>query len=1276
MSNTLFVPIELDVLLANTALIDRDDFQRWKYSYVNLNDDSFSSPEPDAIGTGYDDRVKEGAYLHWTLPRSLRTARQGSSSDFPLIPNRWLIVRIHREAGKDNASKVWVVESDCPSSDANHASYFLVEDAVVASWKKSAQPDRKKAKPVKISTEVNTGAYTVNLGKAFDQTGWKEQAPSPMFLTAVAPGNIEFSAYMPFNEGILSFYDDLSDAPVSCTLSYFVTGWYSDPGKDIIATGPGGFTGGTTSAEVLTALNWTVAQDAGPGTIDKSLYTGMAFELVWEKNGESPPAPDQLVNTGAAKNLTVAVANTGVDAFSTLAGAQPDVVDGYSPAKAIELLRAFQYDMLPLLNQVNGEALLDEKVRQQWFNSKPGGTRWTITADDSNPGSNAPEVKLTPAEQAWLLQLNIDQNALDEALEKLYSLQWELNAVWWKYGFVTANKDIFPPGYPGFKLKDLEPFLDPTLDPENSKAYLSRVLAQLATVDGLLAKVPQPVTVTGVNARDAFLKGVAAFAKGKGIGAGKSLKAIAQPRYWQSNNPNVLISGVEPDKAADPDNALTVRLNTQNITGFTVDSKLITASTIGSVIPSLTNGAALPAAVQELYQEFFLLDPANAAQIAGKTGLDKSSIQQVMTPHLKADYIGTLPTNSLALWEQKWNPLYLEWEVYYTPIPFEWIAKPGNGKRTRNWTFDGTGYRLKTDVSGADNPESFGGRSLLSPHTQFTFGDRLKKFVDQYCKDGDELKELYKNIKTADNWKFLSQELVHFNEMLTQRDARAFRRPTVETFSKDGKDIPFAKVIGYPDNTSNPPYDTPPSRQGLVNTIPRVKIAESSDYPFHGIRSGQFYFNRLIVYDKFGRILKLIAPQDQGGLHDAANFPLVRDAAMNVTTNLTPDIQAPAQLPPRILQPARLDMLLVDQKDSSKILGLAEDVNPVCGWVIANHLDQSLLICGPDGKNMGEILLIQESGKSRAKWFPPPHGSITTVAQITAQTPQLGAFVTAAQGKTKAEFQALLGAIDSTLWTTDPLGDRTDKNMSVLIGRPLALVRLSLQFALDGTPLAPCDWPTPVKPPKIDKHIPDFTTSKFSIRFGDQAARDDGVIGYFTNQDYATFNSVVKPLGGHTYIKEIGPLGGEDGNYINLPFDGKTKEILTLLVDPRASIHATTGILPVKELTVPPQFVDKPLADMEATFRVGPLLSRILPASNTGGEHPAHPETINYLPVSEKNGTWSWWEKTVANPGTPQATTSWQGFGIKNPSTNATMNKKPATLRDGYLQFITDLAPE
>ncbi|RFS19952.1 hypothetical protein DVR12_19675 [Chitinophaga silvatica] len=1263
MDTSLIVPMALDILMAPNVLFNRDQLRWWRFNYANLN--NFQSPQP----RGYDSEIKNirsGTYLHWTLPRSLRMSKDSDNTEFPLVPNRWLIVRIHRDAGGNNVQRSWVLESDCPSSTLDNSSLFLVPKNVVKKWSESSDPNRKNSPhkaislgyPISADTNTDSGVYTVNLGVPIALNRWKEKSPDNMFLTAIAPGNIEYAGYVPNNLGIFSFYDDLSDVPAQTTLSYLVTGWYADKACDILTTGSNGFTGESSISDVLKKLNWTIAQGKNPGTANKSLYNGMAFGLPWNKS--SIPIPDQLEDIRNTNNVTVAIGNTGVDAFTTLVSEQLNKLLGYSNKdKMTELLKAFQYDLLPELNKINGNTIVANRVQREWFDERSGGTLYKIVRKsnaDTRESRTSGDGSITPNDKKWLLELNANQKNLDSEILKLNNLQWDLNAAWWKLGNLSSRNNENEKK----KKKNTEVSKDemaPTLSQKEFEEFLDKVLQQLDKIHKLQGKVPQPDNSGNDNAQDAFLKGIEKFAKQKGIANGFELKAVSAPRFWKPGNPGLLISGVESDAITNSNNNLEVRLPSQIISSFKISYKTIDVSTLGNIIPTLPNSTVLPKEILKIYKEFFLLDPANAKQIASKTGLTTNVVESAMLNPKPLNYSpGVLPACSLSKWTQKWNPLYLEWEITPLTVPYEWKK---NSTTTKNWNFNGFDYDLKSSPQGTSESASLKGRSILSPHTQFTFGAKLKAFVDQYGPENEDLTAIYNQIKDIDNWRFLSQELSEVNEYLSQRDPRAFRRPTIETF-KAGKDnIRLAKAIGYADNTSSPPYDTPTYAQGFVNSVPAISTSHKSQFPFHGIRSGQYYIKKLRLYDKFGRTLDLIVDVS-GAINSASHFPVVLDNAVKISENLVPHIKAPFQLPPRLLQHAKLDISLIDHVKNN----ITPEANPICGWLIHNYLDRSILVFLPDGTSAGELLLVQPGIVKTVNWVPPPNDNGITIDSIKAKSEQLYAFIIGLKGKSERDFKALLSVIDITLSKIDPPGNRTDLILSTLIGRPLALVRTKLQFLLRESPLQSCEWP---KFMEATPQIPPFTSSNFSIRLGEMRLSEDGVIGYFDADNYKVFNSVTTPESGQNYVREIGPIGSVDGNYINLPFDGTTSKIITLLMDPRGSIHATTGILPVKSIQIPIQFVNGPLTAMEINFRVGPILSRVLDTSVEEGVTPPFVQTINYLPISEKNGSWSWWQNS--NSG---SNNKWQGYSLANAPNEAVLNKAPATLHDGYLRFITD----
>ncbi len=494
MQETLIVPVDLDALVANEAVIRRDSFRWWTFNYNALS--QYKSAEPLAFNQ-YVGGQKPGVYLHWVLPRALRTGfEEENAVRYPLVPNRWLIIR-----RGSNSTKGWVLESDCPTcpetppETAAGTSAYLIDPGILAMWKDCADSRRKNAN---LSSTDPHEPITVNLGIPFPLENWREQAPEAMFLTALAPSNAEFSVYVAHNRNIFSFYDDLAGID-NDTIRYFVAGWYSDPGNDVVRTGPRSFTGKTTQAEVLEMLGWSLTEGAVPQQIERSIYSGSVFSLAWERTGAAPHE-DPLEEIRQNKRLNVAVGNNTVDAFSTLLASQ---LSGYQDAgRTAALLHALQYNLLHVLDEPGGEAMLDKKVRDAWFSSRPGGYRWELAARRAEGGSaDGKELELTGPEEDLLFRLNTDQNAYEREAAELLQLQWDLHAAWWKKGHI---RHIFP-NQTGYRSEDF----DGLLDGADPASLLSRVRRQLEKVDALAQKLPPaaPRWERGRRRTGGFLKG-------------------------------------------------------------------------------------------------------------------------------------------------------------------------------------------------------------------------------------------------------------------------------------------------------------------------------------------------------------------------------------------------------------------------------------------------------------------------------------------------------------------------------------------------------------------------------------------------------------------------------------------------------------------------------------------------------------------------------------------------------------------------------------------------
>jgi hypothetical protein len=92
---------------------------------------------------------------------------------------------------------------------------------------------------------------------------------------------------------------------------------------------------------------------------------------------------------------------------------------------------------------------------------------------------------------------------------------------------------------------------------------------------------------------------------------------------------------------------------------------------------------------------------------------------------------------------------------------------------------------------------------------------------------------------------------------------------------------------------------------------------------------------------------------------------------------------------------------------------------------------------------------------------------------------------------------------------------------------------------------------------------------KIRVNLGLPENAEDGLVGYYKNSDY---NQIIEP----------------NSNALRVGFGQPEK--LTLLMDPWGSVQAACGLVPAKSITLAHPALDETVAQMETSFRVGPVL--------------------------------------------------------------------------------------
>ncbi|MEU2288989.1 hypothetical protein ABZ614_45145 [Streptomyces sp. NPDC013178] len=1102
---TLIVPIEVAALAVNRATRDTAEphvFNRWITNFKNIGQGvppepaPFSSPEE---WNGREDRL--GVYLQWELPAALTRGRHDEEDgvgDFPLVPNRWLVVR-HTDSTR--TLRAWIIESD----------YLDPMDGSVS-----------------FQDPGSDGPAPTKIGKCHQLTGpWGEPADGRApFLTAIGPGLLTFSVFQPYNTNVFSMHDTLLDVPGGELpererLSYFVAGWYADPASDILA-------GTDDLTALLQRLDWMPPAGSGSG-IRSSVYSGTVLHLDWDLTGPVPdsPCPEPADVTAIVSNsIGEAVAELGAQA-----GGEAALSDGEA-----DLFRAFLLggiDALEERDRPEADILIDRRAHDTAFGPVAGGYRWFIGERGEETGRSVSRATKS-AEAETVADLNRRQAQLDATEADLDAARERLYHLWWLTRLERRSEE--------FNAR-----IDDELDPANPDGAAGRVVALARRLAEQRATLPWGRSETDLAAS------IDTLYPSYGSRAGRRLIRVPAQDYEYSADPVLTLEGANLHAPLTRDSALPCRTPERLVTR----ASGITTSDVAATAAQIDLTGQQPPCLPALLTEFLILDRA-------------------LTTGQIRDVTGTLPEYGTAPWAMPWQPLYLLWKAEYFPLPL----RDGD---TAHWDFiDGSRYQYN-GTGEPGTPLVVSGRQTLAPSAGHIIDGTLQTYarVRRHL-PADALHSVRSQARETN---YLSQTLDGFGAALAQRQPTAGLQPTED----------LAQLIG---NGDYPPPDPGPLKASDWDPDPVSTFQE--------LRAGQLAFLKLAVVDRFGRSVNLIA----NSTHFRPEMPDTMRPAHPVSDY---DSDRLVELAPRLLQPARLrfDFLAATTDDDTD---LAPGTNPVCAWLLHNRLDNSLVVHDPDGTALGELrTTLNRDGRREVTWSALPGSHVEQFEQLQTLAPHAYRLLDAVRTRGEQTFDAFRATVDRALQTIDPDGP-ADPGLGFLLGRPLALVRTRLTLDLRGPLRTDVSWQNLFQPPPSE--LPAYP---WAIRLGEAQQSDDGLVGYVLDDDYDHFETIVTPApGAGDYLRPIGDTPSLELNFGNHP-----TAVATVLLDPRAAVHATTDILATKKVFVPQEFTDQAITRMTVNFRTGPLLAATTALSGDQGQIQ---ETVLMPTPAGVLGTWSWTE--------------------------------------------------
>ncbi|TQS39949.1 hypothetical protein [Cryptosporangium phraense] len=1181
MTSALLVPIHLDALPLSSecpTIGAAIDYSRLPYvdgagdqnvASAYLSESIVDPPFHDEPGL-----LKTGVHLHWALPDALtQGVHTPDGTEFPAVPTRWLVTRSRLAAdGTTTPEQRWVVESDylaplgvTGSSGVAFPFTGLIDDS-------AGPPFRYVGRSMTLAQWLDPGKDGGRPRDYLDR------------LTSAGYGHPSFAAIYPNCHSVFGFHDAVQVDP-SGGLLYDVIGWYGRSADDFLGTwlraGAGDpldrlaadlgwaprtivtrselrITGADPDAlwRELHDRGWLTVVDDQRSLVMTAAYRAQrplsdAFQAVAEQAGAvldqaatvTLGSPEKMMCFGRLRfapqpaaddtRLTLAVGNTGLEAVAGYLAAE------IAPDRAPEVER-----LLGAVLELTGagtpspdvNAQLAEARHERTFRPVDGGTRWTIssqqkpgTAPDAEASDDLPD--LPPDVSAALGELNRVQQAGERTRQQLAAARRELFADWYRYLLCA---------YPPYdELRDYP-------DVDTVKAFVERGLT------------PVNEAVVAAGRLDERRNALAArIERGLPDGGAYSLREVGAPRYYEPTEPVVLLVGdlVRPSPRYGQDHT------------FRPDAVLDTRI----IDVDLSDPVAMWTAAEPVWAELAQAADAGREQLGFK------------------------------VWRRApWHPVLLEWEVSYSPRVDD-RGVPGTYDRdflTGSYLLDaGAGDLALRAGRGAVEPgtEFYSGSSILTPSAV----DRLRSLLVRYLVGlalGRDNKAFFAAVPVAvadRTTEYLTQNAGLVIDWYATAPAGDPVRTVVEAYRRLGDSFPalaqalsgFNAALLSRKQTTQMPIADPfgfADDQGFIAAV-REAVGRGNDTApmpladFNPIRAGALEVSRLRLIDSFGQIRDL-----------AWDRLVIADSLRE------PGNSRWVGLPPRIVQPARVNLRWLAADAAHTEAGAHAATTPICGWILPNHLDDSLAVYDRDGVALGEI-------DQFAGWKPSP-GALApvTLAQlhdpaftgINAHLRRLVARLTRAPGVPDSGESVFLASfletIEATLDAIEPDGADAQHELAFLFGRPMAVVRALVDVELKESPAVNQSWPAfGLDLRRATRDTRGFPQVRFPIRIGAPEQFDDGVVGYWKESDGG--------LAGTFYAAEpsdhprIVSLDRAEACVQQAVSDPPQE--LTMLLDARGSVHATSGVLPTKVITVPAEQFTDALAAMEVSFLTAPLLT-------------------------------------------------------------------------------------
>ncbi|MCB0524934.1 MAG: carboxypeptidase-like regulatory domain-containing protein [Lewinellaceae bacterium] len=756
-------------------------------------------------------------------------------------------------------------------------------------------------------------------------------------------------------------------------------------------------------------------------------------------------------------DLKVVLANTPGQALAALLASGDPLEKRHHVERVLD---ALQLGLFAEEDKLDFPARLESALHEAGFKASPGERRWSITL---NRDGNYPEEKESEAPrvtQDWALKLqslNELQQQSDKKLFWLHEKQKQLYADWYK--FLLAEYDF-------------------TLDEITAEAQVNNIREFVAdnvftlksTIDALdssKADIKQMALELRANI-DAWNR------ENKHRKVQFELNLQPGTRYWEPLEPVLLFKGEE-------------------------------------IVPSKLSGKADQMTVVGFFPDFFSDTSSEDLVNQVKNFIDNHNLfkaRKWLFGSIFLDLLGGNPNS--------WNPVYMDWEVELFPF-----TKPADKDfQQKDWPSDSmvANYDLhdgKPDLRVQDSSvtadESAGykdwvnnndvqqlagkrlqtiqGRTFLSPNAHVPFVEQLQ---EQLKKSGKENQALIDNLK---NQKILSQSMSGFNDALIMRK-RILQMDVFDPLARTPILKEFTEKVRSVVGTNN-------------------AIAPLPSNLFLPLREGPFQIRKIRLVDNWGRgkVFQL------GG--DTPDGKIIIADPMLPPDTVFPRKANMAYLPPRIVQPCRLNFRWLSATEPGAEAGSHVGNSPVCGYLLPNFLDSSIHVFDANGNG---LCVLSRSAKKLVRNPFPGDLKVKPIGD-----PHLDNFLKSIESNTDKEKQIkflddFLKAARESSGVNLPENYAQFDGMSLLVGRPFVLIRAKLNLEIKGAAAVNNSWNARETEYAKQEHSVStsmgFDKLRFAVRLGDKFRATDGFFAYYIDKGDAKFQELYSPYAENSGSKE------------------------------------------------------------------------------------------------------------------------------------------------------------